>query len=109
MNFNFKQFTNSSKNKTFKKEYFQINPDKYWNLLLGLFFVIIICGCAFGYYQFITLNKALNSYTTNNQEAVFDVKEKTEINSLIEYFRERESKGLEVKESKIKSVIDPSI
>lgn len=109
MHFNFKQFTNINKNKTFKKEYFQINPDKYWNLLLGIFFILVILGCVFGYYKFFSVNKALNTYTTKTQEQAFNVKEKNEINSLIEYFQKRESKTLEIKESKIPLVIDPSL
>jgi hypothetical protein len=112
MNLDFKNLTFLQKKNTFRKDYFQINPDKYWNLLLGLFFVIILVGAGFGYYNFSKLNKALNSYTSHSKEGdneVFDVKQKNEINDLLNYFKDREEKASSLKNQEKSLVIDPSL
>lgn len=112
MNLDFKNLTFLQKKNTFRKDYFQINPDKYWNLLLVLFFIIVLLGALFGYYNFSKLNKALNSYTTHSKEEnneILDVKQKNEINNLLIYFKDREDKTSSLINNKIPLVIDPSL
>ncbi len=77
-----------------------------------MFFIIVLLGSGFGYYNFAKLNKALNTYTNNNKEEnnqIFDVKQKNEINDLLNYFKNREDQTSSLINDKKSLVIDPSL
>lgn len=109
MNFDIKKIINIKKKKTFKKEYFQINPDKYWNFLLIMFFVLILAGGGFGYFTFNSFDNTLDTNNSNSNNTNYNPKQKEDILNLINYFSVREKKTIEILENKNLPVIDPSL
>lgn len=109
MNLNLKFLESLKTKKTFKKEYFHVNPDKYWNMLLVLFFVIVLAGGGFSYYTFYSLNKDLSAYTTNSSIETFDAKQKEQIKNILEYFKIKEEKEKSLLKVQVSPVIDPEL
>lgn len=110
LNLDLKKILDFNKKVSYKKDYFQINPDKYWNLLLIIFFLIIVLGAVFGFYNFFKLNKALNSYTNTNkpiENTNLDLKQKNEVDDLINYFKNKEEKSKSILYISEESAVDP--
>lgn len=109
MNLDFKKILDFNKKVSYKKDYFQINPDKYWNFLLVVFFIIVVLGGSFGVYNFFKLNKALNSYTNNKQseDTILDLKQKNDVNNLINYFKDKEEKSKSILNTSDEPAVDP--
>ncbi len=93
------------KKKKFVKGGSNIKPDLYWRCILYMTFALILISCAFGLYLFLKINQesTTNSTIVNNQEII----KKERLNKVLEYFKERENKSIEILNSP-SPIIDPS-
>lgn len=94
------------KKRKFKKESFRIMPDFYWRRILYVWVVLILASCVFGFYFFMKTNGELVLPVINVEEQNAIKKER--FNSILEYFKEREKKSIEILNSP-SLVVDPSL
>jgi hypothetical protein len=94
------------KQKKFKKASLIIKPDLYWRYLIYMTFFLILVSCVFGFYLFIKINKEpiLPVVSTGGEGLI----KKERINKVLEYFKERENKSIEILNSP-SPIIDPSL
>lgn len=93
--------------KHFKKESFEISPEKYWQLLVLLFFAVLVLSFVSSYNLYQGINKEDAIFGENNiGKAEKDKKDK--INKVLKYFEEREKKSIEILNSE-NSIVDPSL
>ncbi|MFA5827551.1 MAG: hypothetical protein WC839_03605 [Candidatus Paceibacterota bacterium] len=94
------------KKKKFKKESFRVKPDFYWRRILYVWVVLILASCVFGFYFFMKMNRelVLPVISTGEQNAI----KKERFNSILEYFKEREKKSIEILNSP-SPIVDPSL
>ncbi|MEK7089104.1 MAG: hypothetical protein AAB913_03160 [Patescibacteria group bacterium] len=93
------------KKKKFVKGGSNIRPDLYWRYILYMTFTLILISCAFGLYLFLKINKesTLTTINVNEQEVI----KKERLNKVLEYFKKRENKSIEILNSP-SPIIDPS-
>jgi len=94
------------KKRDFIKEDMDIKPSLYWRYILYMTFVLIIISCIFGAYLFMKVNKKLDLPNINLSEQGIVKKER--INKVLEYFKEREDKSIEILNSP-SPIVDPSL
>lgn len=95
------------KDNIIKKENYQPNADKYWKIILGMAFTLIIASFIFGY---ILFKKTTNEFDANlnlikDNSAVL---RKERIEKALDGFSEKKSKTMEVL-SYPAGVVDPSL
>ncbi|MFA5095482.1 MAG: hypothetical protein WC447_02390 [Candidatus Paceibacterota bacterium] len=92
--------------KRFRKGGLGIKPDLYWRYILYITFILIILSFVFDFYLFIKINKEPNPpvLSTNEREAI----KKERIDKVLEYFKEREKKSIEILSSP-SPIVDPSL
>ncbi|HNW71436.1 MAG TPA: hypothetical protein PKZ36_00970 [Candidatus Paceibacterota bacterium] len=95
----------------FKKNYenqnFKISPDIYWNILIVLFFIIIIAVFIFSF-NLYKQTSVESEVTYQNISGKIEKEKKEKINRVLEYFSEREQKSNEILNSPA-PVVDPSL
>ena len=95
------------KKKKIKKENFKIDAGFYWNIILLLAFILIICAFVFGFFVFQKINKGEEIVTDISSENVNIVK-KQRIDKVLEYFTDREKRSIDILNSP-SPVVDPSL
>jgi hypothetical protein len=94
------------KKKKFRKGGLGIKPDLYWRYILYMTFVLILLSCVFGLYLFMKINNESISAVVNvNGENSI---KKERIDKVLEYFKEREQKSIEILNSP-SPIVDPSL
>ncbi|MFA6586001.1 MAG: hypothetical protein WCS86_02460 [Candidatus Paceibacterota bacterium] len=103
MNFNLKFL---KKKKKFRKGGSGIKPDLYWRYILCMTFALVLIFCIFGFYFFMEINKESVSLFpgVSGKETI----KKERIDKVLEYFKEREKKSVEIINSPA-LIIDPSL
>lgn len=107
MNLNINFLQKFKTKKVFKKENNQIDPNKFWNALLSVFFLIFLGGAVFGYFTFQNLTKDLAVNTENDQNSV-GTNQRNKIKNIIEYFDQKQANSGKILESET-LIIDPSL
>jgi hypothetical protein len=95
------------KNKSLKKENFQINFQFYWTLLLIILVIAILFASFLGYYLF---TKASDEKEVSEESIIIKQQEiikKERIDKVLEYFLEKEKKSSDILNSGV-PIIDPS-
>lgn len=93
------------KNKIFKKEKIQINPDKYWIFVLLFNLIIIIGAFSFGYFMFEDANKEYVRTTAPVSKQ--GVKEKN-LENVLKLFEERAKTSQQIKLNP-SVIVDPTL
>ena len=93
--------------KNYIKDNFKCNPDFFWKIFVGCFFLLISVSFIFSFILFKKVNNQNNLVVKQKIEKLSD-KEKKKIQEALVYFAEREKKSKEISESK-SVVIDPSL
>ena len=107
MNLNINFLEKFKNKKVFNKKNNQIDPNKYWNALLLVFFVIFIGSMVFGYFTFQRLNTDLIINTEYDQNAL-GANKKDSIKKTIEYFGQKKVNSNKIINSEI-LIVDPSL
>lgn len=97
----------TKKDKTLKKDNYQLNADLYWRIILLVAFIFIVFSAVFGFILFNKTSKALNiegEYIKDN--TLFVTKERIE--KALNRFAERKSKSIQII-SYPSGVVDPSL
>ncbi len=94
------------KEKKLKKDDLQINPDLYWNIILGLFFIAFIAISIFGYLFFETVNSPF-VYENPNPIVQVETVKKGRLDKVLNYFTDREKKSADILNG-VPPFIDPS-
>ena len=106
MKININFLKKNKNNSVFVNKYEEVNTNKYWNILIIVFFVIIIFGAIFGFIFFRKANSNLSVELNNTPRGnSFDKKE--QIEKVLNYFEDKE-KELE-NNLKYNQLIDPSL
>ncbi|HAS80949.1 MAG: hypothetical protein UR25_C0003G0111 [Candidatus Nomurabacteria bacterium GW2011_GWE1_32_28] len=94
------------KKKKFIKRNIEKKIDFFWKSILCIMFILIISSFVFGLYLFLKTNEELILLVEKNdtQELV----KKEDINSVLDYFKEREKKSVEILNSP-SPIVDPSL
>ena len=89
-----------------KKDNFQINPDLYWNITLGIFLLLIIAISFFGYTLFNKVNSPF-VYENPNPTVQVETVNKDRLDKVLNYFSDREKKSADILNG-ASVLVDPS-
>ncbi|MFA6257192.1 MAG: hypothetical protein WCT29_02555 [Candidatus Paceibacterota bacterium] len=92
--------------KIFKKGGFHTNPNVGWQIIVVVAVGIVAAFFASGFYLFIETNNSLEAPEFADKEEV-NVRERTRLEKVMNYFSEQEQKSLEIINSPAQ-VVDPS-
>lgn len=95
------------KEKHFKKENYQINKNIYWNILLSVFFFLIIIIMIFGFVFFRKISIDANIKSEDNTKTN-EENRKIKIDKVLNYFKDKETKSIETV-SNSAGIVDPSL
>ena len=106
MKLNFKISGIKSK-KNYKKGSLVINPQFFWNVVLGVILMMVVTAFVYGFLLFRKVNKEfISSDVEINLQA--GILKRDRLNKALEYFKTRELKSNEIKSSPA-PIIDPSL
>jgi uncharacterized membrane protein YhaH (DUF805 family) len=94
------------KKKKFTKSDSRLRPDLYWRYILLITFILVLLSFVFGFFLFLDVTEDRDFSAIILSEK--DTLKKEKINSVLEYFQERENKSNEILNSP-SMVIDPSL
>ncbi len=92
--------------KVFKKGGLHVNPDIYWEALLGIALLIVITSFIFGFLFFGKVNEEF-ILSGENLESQTKTISKKRIDKALQYFKERKERSDEILNS-ASPVVDPS-
>jgi hypothetical protein len=95
------------KENNLKKKNFQFNPNFYWQIILGSFFIIILFIFYFGYNLFKQANEE-PIVSTANGNAKNGMIDENRISKILDLFSERDIKSNQIINSPA-PVVDPSL
>jgi hypothetical protein len=93
--------------KNFKKKRSEINPNIYWNYLLYITLVFILCAFAFGLYIFMETNEDLTIQAVEEGDQFSKIK-KERIDIVLEYFSKKKEKSFDILNYPL-DIVDPSL
>ena len=93
--------------RNFRKKSFVINSNFYWRLILFLSLILLLLAFGFSFNLFIKIAKESDLIIEQDNHKT-EITQKERIEKVIEYFKEREKKVIEIIDSPA-PVIDPSL
>lgn len=101
------QFKLIKNKKNFRKVSMANRPHFFWMLLLAMMTLIIALSCVWGFFLFIKVNSEPSLPVSGSFGAVETV-DRTQLNTILDYFRKREVKMNEILYTPL-PLVDPSI